>query len=214
MATLSEGASGSAVKKLQVNLNKLLPSGPKLKASGRFDARTTDAVTRFQKKVGLSVTGQADSATQKAIKTHIDGKTWPFGDPTSDKKSVTDAVANLRDGVSELEIKFDKIEETCRSAADLLKTNGADIAAHVGACASKWEQQAAFYAEMIKTKKAFDAAKKSYDLVGQANALRSAKELNQKADAICAKGHEKLAEVAKLSNACQAAVKELNKLEV
>lgn len=58
--TLRKGDTGSEVKKLQSNLNKLGckdASGKELKLDGEFGACTKEAEERFQKKYGLKVDG-------------------------------------------------------------------------------------------------------------------------------------------------------------
>ena len=68
MATYKQGMSGSAVKDLQAQLNKL---GAGLTADGVFGPKTAEAVMNFQKDYGLTVDGIAGPTTLSAIRALI-----------------------------------------------------------------------------------------------------------------------------------------------
>ncbi|MEL6216887.1 MAG: peptidoglycan-binding domain-containing protein [Pseudomonadota bacterium] len=214
MATLAEGSTGGSVKKLQGNLNKVLASGPKLKTSGTFDAKTKDAVTRFQKKAGLSGNGVADSGTMKALKTHIEGLEWSLRDPADDKGSISTAVSDLKTNVKTILGKLEKAETACQAAADLLKSNRESISTKVDAGLANYETGLKALDEMIKLKAAFDAAKKAHDLAGQKAALKKAKPLDEKVKDMNAKAYPKIEEAGQLRADCETAVDGLAKLDV
>lgn len=68
--TLKKGSTGSEVKKLQSNLNKVL-GGDDIETDGIFGIDTRDSVKRFQKKYGLSVDGIYGSKSAAKMKTLI-----------------------------------------------------------------------------------------------------------------------------------------------
>ncbi|MEO0621799.1 MAG: peptidoglycan-binding domain-containing protein [Pseudomonadota bacterium] len=214
MAILAEGSTGGSVKKLQGNLNKVLASGPKLKTSGTFDAKTKDAVTRFQKKAGLAGNGVADSGTMKALKTHIEGLEWSLRDPADDKGSISTAVSDLKTNVKTILGKLEKAETACRAAADLLKTNRETISTKVDEGLANYETGLKALDEMIKLKAAFDAAKKAHDLAGQKAVLKKAKPLDEKVKDMNAKAYPKIEEAGQLRADCETAVDGLAKLDV
>lgn len=72
--TLKKGSTGSEVKKLQANLNKLGMTdsdGKKLAEDGVFGASTYEATKKFQKKYGLSVDGVYGPKSAAKMKTLI-----------------------------------------------------------------------------------------------------------------------------------------------
>ena len=84
--TLSEGDSGTAVKKLQQALkNKGYYSGS---VDGKYGTGTTAAVTAFQTAKGLRVDGKAGPATQRAL----------YASSSSDSSSSTTTYDTLRPG--------------------------------------------------------------------------------------------------------------------
>jgi zinc D-Ala-D-Ala carboxypeptidase len=60
---LSEGASGDAVKQLQIRVAGYPGSGNQLAIDGEFGPATKAAVTRFQEAYGINASGTADQAT-------------------------------------------------------------------------------------------------------------------------------------------------------
>lgn len=68
MAVYKQGMSGSGVKDLQAQLNKL---GAGLSPDGQYGPKTTEAVEWFQKNNGLTVDGVAGPATLAVIDTRI-----------------------------------------------------------------------------------------------------------------------------------------------
>lgn len=72
--TLKRGSTGSQVKKLQRNLNKLGytdSNKAELEVDGSFGASTLEALKKFQKKNGLTVDGVYGSASYAKMKTLI-----------------------------------------------------------------------------------------------------------------------------------------------
>lgn len=72
--TLKKGSTGSEVKKLQANLNKLGitdADGKKLKEDGEFGACTYEATKKFQKKYKLTVDGVYGDKSASKMKTLI-----------------------------------------------------------------------------------------------------------------------------------------------
>ncbi|MEM9145376.1 MAG: peptidoglycan-binding domain-containing protein [Pseudomonadota bacterium] len=214
MAALAEGSTGSSVKKLQGNLNKVLASGPKLKVSGTFEAATKIAVQRFQKKAGLAGSGVADSGTMKALKTHIEGLEWSHGDPASDKVSISSAVSQLKKTVATVNEKVAKAEATCRSVADVLKTKGTSLATKANDGLTHYADQMKVLDDLVKQRKAFDVAKKSHDLARQKEILARAKELAEKSDDLSAKAYGKIEQAGTLRAECETAVEGLAKVDV
>ncbi|MEA4922138.1 MAG: N-acetylmuramoyl-L-alanine amidase [Eubacteriaceae bacterium] len=64
--TLKKGSRGSAVKKLQKNMNKAVKAG--LDVDGIYGNKTVAAVKKFQRKYDLEVDGIAGPKTQKKLK--------------------------------------------------------------------------------------------------------------------------------------------------
>ena len=62
--TLSKGSKGTAVVELQERLYKL---GYLSEITGEFDSATVEAVKNFQRRNSLTVSGKADSNTQRAL---------------------------------------------------------------------------------------------------------------------------------------------------
>jgi len=120
---LRTGSSGSDVKELQRDLNKI---GFKLTADGEFGSKTTDAVWSFQEYVKLKPSGTVGAKTVQALSTALaDGVKVPssvakgkvdsgattkktvqggagFGDVTNDPNSGTGPVtkAKIRNGLA------------------------------------------------------------------------------------------------------------------
>lgn len=67
---------GTLVKEAQELLQK---TGSKVKATGKYNIGTYSAVKAFQKKNGLKVTGEIDSATWKKLSTFKTRKTIKMG---------------------------------------------------------------------------------------------------------------------------------------
>lgn len=65
VSVLRKGATGTAVKTLQTNLNKLINAG--LVVDGDFGTKTYNAVINFQNKYGLIADGEVGSQTQGKI---------------------------------------------------------------------------------------------------------------------------------------------------
>ena len=86
MAAYKQGMTGSGVKSLQAQLNKL---GAGLTADGVFGAKTTAAVRQFQKDNGLTVDGVAGAATLAAIERRINEETG------KKMKAALDAIAKI-----------------------------------------------------------------------------------------------------------------------
>lgn len=63
--TLSQGATGTYVKRLQAGLNKLINA--RLVVDGKFGPATLAAVKKYQKAKGLAVDGKVGPATQKRL---------------------------------------------------------------------------------------------------------------------------------------------------
>lgn len=73
--TLRKGSTGSEVKKLQKNLNKLKVTdadGDKLAVDGDFGTSTREAVKKFQKKYGLEVDGIYGAKSYKKMKSLLE----------------------------------------------------------------------------------------------------------------------------------------------
>lgn len=68
--TLQKGSTGSEVKKLQANLNKVL-SGKDIETDGIFGVDTKSAVKRFQTRYGLTADGIYGKKTYKKMKSII-----------------------------------------------------------------------------------------------------------------------------------------------
>lgn len=95
MAVYKQGMSGSGVKDLQTQLNKL---GAGLSTDGVFGAKTTAAVVKFQEDNGLVQDGIAGAATLNMLTVRIDEKTG------AKLHAALDAIAELPE-VKEL-VKF------------------------------------------------------------------------------------------------------------
>ncbi|GMG83965.1 hypothetical protein LNKW23_31790 [Paralimibaculum aggregatum] len=211
MPALSEGSTGSPVRKLQIDLNKVLASG--LKANGTFDGKTKDAVVRFQKKAGLSTSGTADTGTVKALKSHVRGLDWPHGDPAADKASISDAIEDVKRNAAAAKASFGKAEQACRAAADLLKKNGAGLATAATEAAAKWGEEVRLLEEMARHRKDFDAARKAHDLARQQEILAKARALEARLKPLADKGYASFEEMGRLATAGKAAIKGLAKLD-
>lgn len=212
MGALSEGSTGGAVKKLQTNLNTVLKAGPKLKANGKFDGRTKEAVVKFQKQAGLSASGVADAGTMKSLKAHIDGLEWTLSDPARDRDSVADASKDMKEGVIRADKKFTQAELDLRRAADLIKKNLRPAVSKYDECTSKWDEWAKLLGDIVKKKQEFEAAKKVYDLPKQKAILAAAKDLEKKGNDLNIKAHASRAEAEKLAGAFIDAVEQLAKV--
>lgn len=68
VTVLTLGSSGSKVKKLQRELNRVFPTYSKLATDGHFGAKTRDVIREFQRRAGLVVDGTAGPLTQSALK--------------------------------------------------------------------------------------------------------------------------------------------------
>lgn len=211
-ATLAEGSTGKQVKKLQVDLNKVLSL--KLKTTGRYDDKTKDAVIKFQKKAGLTVSGTVDSSTQKSLKAHVVGLTWPHGDPARDQKSVNEAATDIKRNGAEGKKKFEKAETECRAVADILKKQIAGFAAAALATEEKWTEMAKHCGEQATLKKDFEAAKDSHDLLQQKDILAKAKKVQEKIEKANATGYAKFEEMGDAVRSCVEAIERLSKLDI
>ena len=98
-STLKNGSSGSSVTTLQENLTALgYYSGD---ITGYYGSMTAAAVKKFQKAKGLTQTGEADSATQKAISNAVTGSSTTSGTTTVSLYAlVSKNNANMRTGHS------------------------------------------------------------------------------------------------------------------
>ena len=84
VSVLRKGATGTAVKTLQTNLNKLINAG--LVVDGDFGTKTYNAVINFQNKYGLIADGEVGSQTQGKIDELLKSISTPT---TTTKKSNT-----------------------------------------------------------------------------------------------------------------------------
>ena len=71
--TLSKGSKGTAVVELQESLYKL---GYLSEITGEYDNATVEAVKNFQRRNNLSVTGKADSDTQRNLYSGSANPAW------------------------------------------------------------------------------------------------------------------------------------------
>ena len=116
--SLSSGAAGNAVKKLQQRLNKLgyLSKG---KISGSYDDATISAVASYQKAIGLPQTGEASASFQRYIYSKAaPGKGYRLHTGTQeyealDVGSFGDEVTNLQERLVKCGMmKSDDVEES------------------------------------------------------------------------------------------------------
>lgn len=69
-SVLSRGSSGSAVRTLQRELNRVFPAYSRLAVDGHFGPATEKVVREFQRRAGLKVDGYVGPATQAALRRH------------------------------------------------------------------------------------------------------------------------------------------------
>ena len=93
--TLNMGDSGANVRELQIMLNAL---GYSLNGiDGNFGEGTYAAITKFQSKNRLEISGSADAATQQLLHQLYDGKpVIPFSTPSPTQSNSRDYVLNKR----------------------------------------------------------------------------------------------------------------------
>lgn len=209
MGALAQGSTGGPVKKLQIDLNKVISAG--LKTNGTYDEKTKSAVIQFQKRAGLSVNGTADPGTVKSLKAHVVGLDWPHGDPTKDQ-NVDHAIEDIEKGVPKALKDFSIAESECRAVADILKKKTAEADAAAAATVTEWTKMSKLFGELAVLKKNFETAKKGHDLATQKDILAKAQAVQGKIEVVNLSGGAKFQEMAAAAILCREAIERVTKL--
>ncbi|MEM9146824.1 MAG: peptidoglycan-binding domain-containing protein [Pseudomonadota bacterium] len=88
--TVGENTSDPKILQAQKDINALM-GGKVITPNGEYDKKTVEAIKQFQRAVGIPVTGQFDSATQKAINDEKGINRYEVTLPSGEKAMVTTA---------------------------------------------------------------------------------------------------------------------------